>query len=124
MVNARWGLEGAFIADAATFLVGALVALRLRIPKMLRELIPNLKVRFINIVDLMTLQPPAEHPHGLSNRNFDTLFTAADVPSVRTPRTSMSSYFPSSSDVAAATSARRSNGRRGSTCSSTGSTGR
>jgi len=37
LVNARWGLEGAFFADAATFLVGALVALRLRVPKVPRE---------------------------------------------------------------------------------------
>lgn len=41
----------------------------------LRESIPDLKVRVINIVDLMTLQPEEEHPHGLSNREFDTLFT-------------------------------------------------
>ncbi|MGI6295694.1 MAG: phosphoketolase [Armatimonadota bacterium] len=41
----------------------------------LRESIPDLKVRVINVVDLMTLQPEEEHPHGLSNREFDTLFT-------------------------------------------------
>jgi xylulose-5-phosphate/fructose-6-phosphate phosphoketolase len=41
----------------------------------LREEFPELKVRFINVVDLMTLQPETEHPHGLSNREFDTLFT-------------------------------------------------
>jgi xylulose-5-phosphate/fructose-6-phosphate phosphoketolase len=36
---------------------------------------PDLKVRMINVVDLMTLQPKEEHPHGLSNAEFDTLFT-------------------------------------------------
>ena len=43
--------------------------------QLLREHFPDLKVRVINIVDLMTLQPKAEHPHGLSDKNFDELFT-------------------------------------------------
>ncbi len=42
---------------------------------LLRQHAPELKVRVINIVDLMTLQPKEEHPHGLSGREFDTLFT-------------------------------------------------
>jgi len=42
---------------------------------LLRQLVPDLKVRVINIVDLMTLQPENEHPHGLSDKAFDTLFT-------------------------------------------------
>lgn len=41
----------------------------------LRQMLPDLKIRVINIVDLMTLQPREEHPHGLSDREFDTLFT-------------------------------------------------
>jgi len=41
----------------------------------LREHLPDLRVRVVNIVDLMTLQPPEEHPHGLKTREFDTLFT-------------------------------------------------
>jgi len=41
----------------------------------LREHFPQLRVRVVNIVDLMTLQPHTEHPHGLSDRDFDTLFT-------------------------------------------------
>ncbi|WP_017304750.1 phosphoketolase [Spirulina subsalsa] len=41
----------------------------------LREEFPDLKVRFINVVDLFKLQSEGEHPHGLSNRDFDTLFT-------------------------------------------------
>lgn len=43
--------------------------------QLLREYAPDLKVRVINIVDLMTLQPAEEHPHGLSSKEFDTLFT-------------------------------------------------
>jgi xylulose-5-phosphate/fructose-6-phosphate phosphoketolase len=43
---------------------------------LLREHFPDLKLRFINVVDLFTLQPQTEHPHGLSDRDFDCLFTA------------------------------------------------
>ena len=42
---------------------------------LLREHAPELKIRVINVVDLMTLQPKEEHPHGLSDREFDVLFT-------------------------------------------------
>ena len=42
---------------------------------MLRQHFPDLKVRFINVVDLFTLQCSSEHPHGLSDRDFDSLFT-------------------------------------------------
>ena len=42
---------------------------------LLHELVPTLKIRFINVVDLMTLQPQEEHPHGLSSKEFDSLFT-------------------------------------------------
>ena len=42
----------------------------------LRREHPELKVRVVNVVDLMRLQPDAEHPHGLSDSDFDTLFTA------------------------------------------------
>ena len=41
----------------------------------LRRRLPELKVRVINVVDIMRLQPETEHPHGLSDRDFDTLFT-------------------------------------------------
>jgi xylulose-5-phosphate/fructose-6-phosphate phosphoketolase len=43
--------------------------------KLLRQHAPELKIRVVNIVDLMTLQPPSEHPHGISDRDFDALFT-------------------------------------------------
>ena len=41
----------------------------------LREHLPELKIRVVNVVDLMKLQPPIEHPHGLSDTDFDELFT-------------------------------------------------
>ena len=41
----------------------------------LREHLPDLKIRVVNVVDLMRLQPESEHPHGLSDRDFDQLFT-------------------------------------------------
>lgn len=43
--------------------------------ELLSEYLPDLKVRVVNIVNLMKLQPPSEHPHGLSDRDFDLLFT-------------------------------------------------
>jgi xylulose-5-phosphate/fructose-6-phosphate phosphoketolase len=42
---------------------------------LLREHFPELRVRVINVVDLMKLQPAEEHPHGLSDKEFDVLFT-------------------------------------------------
>ena len=42
----------------------------------LRRNLPDLKIRVVNVVDLMTLQPSTEHPHGLPDREFDSLFTA------------------------------------------------
>ena len=42
---------------------------------MLREFFPDLKLRFVNVVDLFKLEPQSEHGHGLSDRDFDSLFT-------------------------------------------------
>jgi xylulose-5-phosphate/fructose-6-phosphate phosphoketolase len=42
---------------------------------LLRKALPELKIRVVNVVDLMTLQPKEQHPHGLSDRDFDSLFT-------------------------------------------------
>jgi xylulose-5-phosphate/fructose-6-phosphate phosphoketolase len=42
---------------------------------LLREKFPDLKIRFVNVVDLFKLQPSTEHPHGLTDRDFDSLFT-------------------------------------------------
>ncbi|HKJ08426.1 MAG TPA: phosphoketolase, partial [Gammaproteobacteria bacterium] len=41
----------------------------------LRQRLPELRVRVVNVVDLMRLQPESEHPHGLPDRDFDSLFT-------------------------------------------------
>jgi xylulose-5-phosphate/fructose-6-phosphate phosphoketolase len=43
--------------------------------EILRQHFPDLKIRVVNVVDLMTLEPSSEHPHGLSDKDFDTLFT-------------------------------------------------
>jgi xylulose-5-phosphate/fructose-6-phosphate phosphoketolase len=43
---------------------------------LLREKFPNLKIRFVNVIDLFTLIPHSEHPHGLLDRDFDSIFTS------------------------------------------------
>ncbi|KXV71857.1 phosphoketolase [Acetobacter cerevisiae] len=43
---------------------------------LLNEYLPNVKIRFVNVVDLMTLQTPEQHPHGLPDETFDALFTS------------------------------------------------
>ncbi|HYL34911.1 MAG TPA: phosphoketolase family protein [Bryobacteraceae bacterium] len=42
---------------------------------LLRQRVPDLKIRVVNVVDLMALQPSSEHPHGLPDREFDAIFT-------------------------------------------------
>jgi xylulose-5-phosphate/fructose-6-phosphate phosphoketolase len=42
---------------------------------LLRQHFPDLRIRFVNVVDLMTLQPQSEHPHGLADSEFDSMFT-------------------------------------------------
>jgi xylulose-5-phosphate/fructose-6-phosphate phosphoketolase len=46
---------------------------------LLREAFPDVRIRFVNVVDLFRLEPSSEHPHGLSDRDFDSLFTV-DMP--------------------------------------------
>jgi len=41
----------------------------------LRKMFPQLRLRVVNVVDLMTLQPKSEHPHGLADNDFDGIFT-------------------------------------------------
>ncbi|RUL77594.1 phosphoketolase family protein [Dyella choica] len=43
---------------------------------LLRGYLPDIRIRVVNVVDLMVLQPQSEHPHGLSDRDFDALFTS------------------------------------------------
>ena len=52
----------------------------------LREHLPDLKIRVVNVVDLMKLQSASEHPHGLSDRDYDTLFTTDKHHHFRLPR--------------------------------------
>ncbi|WP_053765515.1 phosphoketolase family protein [Leptospirillum ferriphilum] len=62
--------------DAVMACCGDVVTLEaLAAVAILREKIPDLRIRFVNVVDLFRLQPPSEHPHGLSDRDFDSLFT-------------------------------------------------
>ncbi len=42
---------------------------------LLRSYVPDIRLRFVNVVDLMVLQPPSEHPHGLADHEFDALFS-------------------------------------------------
>ena len=42
---------------------------------LLRTYVPDIRIRVVNVVDLMVLQPPSEHPHGLDDHDFDQLFT-------------------------------------------------
>src|SRR5262249_37437242 len=42
---------------------------------LLRTHVPSLRIRVVNVVDLMTLQPNTEHPHGLTDHEFDSMFT-------------------------------------------------
>jgi xylulose-5-phosphate/fructose-6-phosphate phosphoketolase len=46
---------------------------------LLRQHFPDIKLRVVNVVDLMTLQSPSEHPHGLPDREFDSMFSR-DIP--------------------------------------------
>ncbi|MEI6001498.1 phosphoketolase family protein [Paraburkholderia bengalensis] len=45
--------------------------------EILKDLFPDLKIRFVNVVDLFRLMPASDHPHGLSSRDFDSLFTTS-----------------------------------------------
>ena len=42
---------------------------------LLRAYVPDIRIRVVNVADLMVLQPQSEHPHGLEDREFDELFT-------------------------------------------------
>ena len=54
----------------------------------LRERLPDLKIRFVNVVDLFKLQPASEHPHGSTDRDFDSLFTRRQAGHLQLPRLS------------------------------------
>ena len=56
---------------------------------LLRQHLPALKVRVVNVVNLMKLQPPSEHPHGMPDADFDLLFTKRQADHLCLPRVSM-----------------------------------
>ena len=62
--------------------------------EILRQQFPELKIRVINVVDLMTLQPQSEHPHGLSDKDFDVLFTKDKPIIFAYPRISLADPSP------------------------------
>jgi xylulose-5-phosphate/fructose-6-phosphate phosphoketolase len=70
------GYHGDEIPDVVMACAGDVPTLEtLAATSILRRRVPDLKVRVVNIVDLMRLQPEAEHPHGLPDQQFDELFT-------------------------------------------------
>jgi len=72
----EWASTGAGVPDVVLGCAGDVPTLEtLAAAKILREHLPELKVRVVNVVDLMRLQPETEHPHGMSDTEFDSLFT-------------------------------------------------
>ena len=61
---------------------------------LLRKHVPDLKIRVVNVVDLMTLQPQSEHPHGLPDREFDAIFTKDKPVVFALPRLSLADPSP------------------------------
>ena len=69
--------EKTSVDELVAKLKGATVAITIKVPlrgDVLKHL-PELKIRVVNVVDLMRLQPRSEHPHGMSDTDFDELFT-------------------------------------------------
>ena len=72
----EWASNGGEDPDVVIACAGDVPTLEaLAAVSLLREHLPELSVRFVNVVDLMRLQGEREHPHGLSDREFDTVFT-------------------------------------------------
>ncbi len=72
----EWAGSGDDYPDVVLACAGDVPTLEaLAAARLLREHLPELKVRFINVVDLMRLEPDSEHPHGLPDKEFDALFT-------------------------------------------------
>jgi xylulose-5-phosphate/fructose-6-phosphate phosphoketolase len=70
------GADGRAAPDVVMACAGDVPTLEcLAAVSLLRQHLPDLKIRVINVVDLMTLQPRSEHPHGLTDAEFDALFT-------------------------------------------------
>jgi xylulose-5-phosphate/fructose-6-phosphate phosphoketolase len=72
----RWASNGADDPDVVMACAGDVPTLEtLAAVTLLREYVPDLRIRVVNVVDLMALQPQTEHPHGLEDEDFDALFT-------------------------------------------------
>ncbi len=73
----RWAGNDAGDPDVVLACAGDVPTLEaLACVTLLREYVPGIRIRVVNVVDLMVLQPPSEHPHGLSDDDFDAMFTA------------------------------------------------
>jgi xylulose-5-phosphate/fructose-6-phosphate phosphoketolase len=72
----RWASNDAGDPDVVMACAGNVPTLEaLAAVTLLREYVPDIRIRVVNVVDLMTLQPQTQHPHGLEDRDFDELFT-------------------------------------------------
>jgi xylulose-5-phosphate/fructose-6-phosphate phosphoketolase len=73
----EWASRGADDPDVVMACAGDVPTLEtLAAVTLLREYVPDIRIRVVNVVDLMVLQPQRDHPHGLEERDFDDLFTA------------------------------------------------
>jgi xylulose-5-phosphate/fructose-6-phosphate phosphoketolase len=72
-----WASSAAGVPDVVLACAGDVPTMEtLAAADILRRELPDLAVRLVNVVDIMRLQPPDEHPHGLPEREFDALFTS------------------------------------------------
>jgi xylulose-5-phosphate/fructose-6-phosphate phosphoketolase len=72
----EWAGNGAGDPDIVMACAGDVPTLEvLAAVSLLREYVADIRIRVVNVVDLMVLQPPSEHPHGLTDQAFDALFT-------------------------------------------------
>ena len=72
----QWASNDAADPDVVMACAGDVPTLEILAAVMLlRDFVPDIRIRVVNVVDLMTLQPPSEHPHGLSDQEFDAMFT-------------------------------------------------
>jgi xylulose-5-phosphate/fructose-6-phosphate phosphoketolase len=73
----QWASTGAGDPDVVMACAGDVPTLEtLAAVTLLRSYVPDIRIRVVNVVDLMVLQPPSEHPHGMDNGDFIELFTA------------------------------------------------
>ena len=72
----QWANVGVGVPDVVMACAGDVPTLEtLAAVTLLRTYVPDIRIRVVNVVDLMVLQPPSEHPHGLDDHDFDQLFT-------------------------------------------------